>query len=487
MFPELKPLIPAALVALGGLSALASEPFLNARAKHRVLPWVAAFFLAVAALALRSTPYGVWHEMIALDGMRRVLEFTVLGCALLGIAGLQTSLSRDRFTGGEPYVLMLFATSGVMLMVLSVDLLSLYLGMELASFPIYALVGLRRRQEGSNEGVFKYFVSGAIFSAIFLYGIALTYGATGSTHIGAAVLEGRHWLYQAGLLLLVVGLLFKAGAAPLHFWVADAYTGAPMAVTGYMAAVVKVGAFAALGTLWLGAITGTGHADNVWQLGASIKVYPSVYVVRVALIFLVAAVASVVMGAFTGLLQTSARRILAFSGVVNAGFMLLGFVLPAFFADGTVQLGAVWYFLVVYALGSAAALVALSAMSGHEDELDSLEGLRGAARRNPLIGTMATLALASLAGLPPLAGFLAKFNLFAGLVYAGLWEVAAFCFALAVVTAVYYLRIVYALWSPAPGDDESLPGSAPSTQYLLRVALALAGLALVLLTAFPVR
>lgn len=485
MSPELKLLIPVGVVACGGLVTLAAEPFLSGKSKHKVLPWIAVVFLVVAALLQRTVPMGMAYNIFALDPVRLVLAFTVLATALLGIAGLQASLARDRFGGGEPYALTLLSTAGVLLMVQSVDLLAMLLGMELASFPIYALVGLRRHQDGSNEALFKYFINGAIFSAVFLYGIALVYGATGSTQIGAPVLPDRVWLYQAGLLLLVFGLLFKAGAAPLHFWVADVYSGAPASVTGFMAGVVKLGAFAALGTIWLGGITGAGGVAPAWNLGEQITVYPSVVVVRIGLLFLVAAMASVVLGAITGLAQTSTRRILAFSAVANAGFMLLGFVLPGFFANGTVQLGPVWYFVVVYALGSTGALVGLSALTGSEDALDSLDGLRGVARRYPLIGVTVSVCLASLAGLPPAAGFLAKFNLFAGVVYAGFWEVAAIAFALSVVTAIYYLRIVYALWTPSGRDDEAMPAS-PSTQHLLKICLVAVAFALVALTIFPV-
>jgi len=485
MSPELKLLIPVALTALGGLVAIATEPFLRSKTKHKVLPWISAAFLLFAAMTVRCAPVGVSFGLFAMDPVRMALQFTVIACAFLGIAGLQTSLARDRFTGGEPYGLALFATSGVLVMVLATDLLALFVGMELASFPIYALVGLRRRNQGSNEALFKYFINGAIFSAVFLYGVALTYGATGATHIGAPVLDGRIWLYQAGLLFMVFGLLFKAGAAPVHFWVADVYTGAPAAVTGFMASVVKLGSFAALGSLWLGAISGLGGREAAWNLAQPIEVYPSMVVVRVGVLFLVAAMGSIILGALTGLVQNSARRILAFSAVANAGFILLGFLLPGFFKNGAVQLGAVWFFVVAYALGSAGALAGLSALTGSEDSLDSFDGLRGAARRYPLLGTTVTVCLASLAGLPPVAGFLAKFNLFAGVVYAGFWPIAVVAFLFSVITAVYYLRIVYALWTPGERDDIAVCAQAPSTMHLLKVGMIAVALGLLALTVFP--
>ncbi len=485
MHPEISMLLPAAAVVAGGLVAIGTEPFLHGKSKHKVLPWIPVVFFAIAALLLWKAPLGSAWSSFALDPVRRFLQFTVLACATLGIAGLQNSLARDRFHGGEPYGLLAFATAGILLMVQSIDLLAMFLSMELASFPIYALVGLRRHESDSNEALFKYFIHGAIFSAIFLYGAALLYGATGSTHIGAAILEGRVWLFQVGLLLLVVGLLFKAGAAPLHFWVADVYTGAPAAVTGFMAAVVKIGAIAALGTLWYGAIASAAGVAPQYDLSAGISIYPSILVVRVGVLFLIAAAASVVLGAFSGLGQESTRRILAFSAVANAGFILLGFLLPRFWTDGSVDLGTVWFFLVVYALGSAGALVGLSALTGSQDKLDNLDSLRGAARRHPLIGSTATVCLASLAGLPPAAGFIAKFDLFAGVVYAGMWPVAVVAFALSVVTAVYYLRIVYALWTPGGRDEDIDSISSPSTRYLLKISLIGVALALLVLTVFP--
>lgn len=485
MSPDMQMFLPAGLVALGGLVALASEPFMPAKAKHKVLPWVAVVFLALSAWGLSTLGSGMAYGLFAMDPIRMALSFTVLACAFLGIAGIQGSLARDQFSGGEPYALTLLATTGVILMVMAVDLLALFVAMELASFSIYALVGLRRKQEQSNEALFKYFVSGAIFSAIFLYGVALHYGATGQTAIGSPLLEGRIWLYQAGLFLMVAGMLFKAGAAPLHFWVADVYTGAPVAVTGYMAAVVKVGAFAALGSIWLGAITGVAGVARAWDLSEQISVFPSVVVVRIGLLFLVAGGVSLVLGAFTGLVQTSTRRILAFSGVANAGLILMGFVLPAFFVNGTVDLSAAWYFLITYALGSAGALAGLSALTGANDSKDNLDLLRGAGRRYPLIGATVTVCLASLAGLPPAAGFLAKFNLFADLVHAGFIELAVVAFVLSIITAIYYLRIVYSLWTPGPGNDES-SAFTMSTLNLLKISMVCVAFAMLVLTAFPV-
>ena len=223
-------LLPIAIVALGALVTLASEPFIRDENKHKILPWVASLFVvgAMASFAIVNTD--TLYNLYAMDPIRRLLGEAVLLCTFLGVAGLQWTLGHEKFKGGEAYGLMLLATCGALFMTQAIDFLSLFLGMELASFPVYALVGIRRHEENAGEGVFKYFVSGSIFSALYLYGVAMIYGATGGTSFFAPVLEGRGAIYGVGILFVIFGLLFKAGAAPFHFWVADVYTGASVAV-----------------------------------------------------------------------------------------------------------------------------------------------------------------------------------------------------------------------------------------------------------------
>ena len=214
-------LLPIAVVALGALVTLASEPFIRDENKHKILPWVASLFIVAAMAAFALVNTDTIFNLFAMDPIRRLLGIAVLFCTFLGISGLQWTLGHEKFKGGESYGLMLLAACGALFMTQAIDFLSLFLGMELASFPVYALVGIRRHQENAGEGVFKYFVSGSIFSAIFLYGVALVYGATGTTHFSALILQGREPIYAIGILLTIFGLLFKAGAAPVHYWVAD--------------------------------------------------------------------------------------------------------------------------------------------------------------------------------------------------------------------------------------------------------------------------
>lgn len=478
-------LLPVILVAAGALVCLAAEPFVKDENKHKVLPWVASLFVLAGAAAYALVGTDTFFNLYAMDPIRRVLGVAIMLCAFLGIAGLQWTLGHEKFKGGEAYGLLMLATSGALLMTQAIDYLALFLGMELASFPIYALVGLRRKDENANEATFKYFVSGSIFSAIFLYGVALVYGATGSTHFGTSIIAGREAIYGIGAFLTLIGLLFKAGAAPVHFWVADVYTGASVAVTGFMAAVVKVGALAALASVWLGILVSKAGSAAAWNLAEPVTIASQSR--GLYLVIVIVAVLSIVFGAFGGLAQKSIRRILAYSAVMNAGFIVLGFLLPNYVMKGNVQMGAMFYFLVTYAIGSAGALTGVAYLAGRDDRHETLEDIQGRGRKRPFVALGVTVCLASLAGLPPAAGFLAKFTLFSEAMAGGMGAVAAIAFAMSLVAAVFYLRIAYALFAPAKCESEikcCCAQSAPFS-YLLKFGVAVAAIALLVLGVMP--
>ncbi len=467
-------LLPVLIVVAGALVSLALEPFLQNENKHRVLPWIAAVFTVLSIASIWVTPDGSYYHVYALDSMRKLFTLTILVCLFLGIGGVQWTLAREKFPGGEAYGLLMIASVGAVLMTLSTDFLALFIGMELAAFPVYALVGIRRKDRKGNEATFKYFVTGAVFSAIFLYGVAFLYGATGSTSFGAFVLEGRQTFLRIGMILVMFGLLFKAGAAPAHFWVADVYTGAPVAVTAFMAAVVKVGALAAIASLWM--VSTPDRSMN--------------------LLIAIVAIVSMAIGAFSGLAQNSVRRILAFSAVMNAGFMLCALFLHKE-SNGTFFAGALQFFLVTYAVASAGALTGIAYLAGNGDEKETLCGLRGLGRKSPGVGIAVIVCLASLAGLPPAAGFLAKFELFTGLFKEGLGQLAAAAFLLSLVAAVYYLRIAYTLFAgrckkkcscegtSAKCSPESFETAPVAVTSLLKAGVAVAAIAMLVLSVFP--
>lgn len=469
LFYDLKILLPLITVAIGGVFSLVAESFVSHEARHKILPCINILFLIITAFFIKSISgnYTDPWNLCSMNLYKEIFLYAIALCAFIGTAALQNTLkSKELEDYGEAYSLLMFSAAGIMLMVISIDFLPLFLGMEMASFPIYTLIAMNKRSKESNEAAFKYFISGAVFSSVFLYGVALFYGATGSTLIASNVLSGREAIYQAGIFMLSLGLLFKAGAFPLHFWVADAYTGALAAVTGYMASVVKIGAFFGLAALWIGLYNSSA----------------SVVVAREAVLFLGLGFASVIVGAITGIVQLSAKRILAFSAIANTGFILLGFCY-SYYAGLEIDLSSMFYFLLTYAIASIGAFAGISALLNSEQ--DYLEGLCANVRKNPFLGACVSLCLASMAGLPIFAGFLAKFRVFASLVNASfnasfVWVIAIAAFVLAIISAAYYIRIIYFMWSHVKYSYKNKRYKKIS--ILLQVSVGMSAAALLALT-----
>ena len=477
-------LLPLTLVLIGALVSLGFEPFLQRATKHALIPWLSAAFLILAGVVQAFAEPGHLHGILAMDHSRMWLCEAILAAALCSIAGMQQSLGRDEYPGGEAYALTLLATIGALIMTMANDSLALFVGIELASLSIYAMVGLRRNRPESNEALFKYFVMGSVFSAIFLYGSALTYGATGFTAFGHAPIDAQHAnLLQFGQILMIIGLLFKVGVVPFHFWAPDAYTGAPIAVTGFMGAVIKVGGFAALGAIWLNlaAVMSGTHNGGVLNLGDAVTLTAGGMdkLEKLNLAFLVLGLLSLALGNFSALKQTSARRIVAYSSIAHGGYMMLALALPIGVGE-RLQLGSLWFYLVGYAITTAGALSAFAAISGKDDRGDSVSGLAGQGRAQPFYGLVLTVFLISMAGIPPTVGFLGKFLIFADLVAKGKMMIAIFAMVMAVVGAAYYIRMIVALWAATNKE----PAIAP-TPMLARWSLASAAIAVVLLIAWP--
>lgn len=479
--PALPILLPLILLLAGGFSALAAEPFLAADAKHRVLPWLAALGCLAAAVAAWFAPTGHLAGLIAWDPARQWLALATLAVTAVAVGGLQASLDRDRFPGGEAYALAAVAAAGVLLMIQSLDAVAAFVGMETAALAIYALVGLRRHRRESGEALLKYLVMGAVFSAVFLYGVALCYGATGATRFAAATLEGRTAFAALGAALMLIGLAFKLGAVPFHAWAPDAYTGAPAAVTGLMGAIVKLGTVAVLGSLWLGLAASDGKPVRLDAAVAAPLAIRSGLLEPLSLLLTVLAVVSIVVGSFAMLRQSSLRRLVGYSAIANAGFLLLPFVLPG--REAALELSSLWLYAIGYALATAGALTAAAAIAGRDDEGDSLEQLHGRGRQHPLYGAILTVCLASLAGLPPTLGFVGKFAVLGQTVAAGGWIIALVALISAVAAAGAYLYLAVQLWAGTPRHDE--PPLPLGHDPLARWGGALAALLLIALLAAP--
>ncbi|MFW5845398.1 MAG: NADH-quinone oxidoreductase subunit N [Planctomycetota bacterium] len=477
-------LVPFLVLGGTGLATLVAEPFLQTQRKHTILPWMAAVGLLLLAVVylpmlLAGAIGDALGGMLLIGPVRAALALGICVSALCALAGLQHALSRDEYEGGEAYALVLLASLGGLVLVHAGTSIMVFLGIELLSLPVYALVGLRRHRRDSNEALLKYFVMSAVFSAVFLYGAALSYGATGSLAFGMPALPDRSQLFAVGQLLMIGGLLFKLGAVPFHFWTPDAYAGAPTAVTGFMGAVVKIAGVAVLGTIWLQLVgldrgqTPVGLSDVLAVSGLDPLLQ------RWSLLIVCIAMLSILLGNFSALGQQSARRMLAFSSIAHIGYMLLALALPStLLADPRFSLMPLWFYVIAYAVALSGLMAGLSTVGGREDD-DSFVNIAGLARHRPYVGAVMSLCLVSLAGIPPTSGFLGKYLIFSALVRGGYTWLALAGMVLAVVGAAYYLRLLVVLWSPAPAEVAVRPVRSLNAAALVVAAVLVLGLLLV--------
>jgi NADH-quinone oxidoreductase subunit N len=359
----------------------------------------------------------------------------------------------------EVYPLTSFAIGGMMLFVAANDLLIMFVALEVLSLPLYLISGLaRRRRLLSQEAAVKSFLLGAFASAFFLYGLALVYGATGSIRLGdiraAAVTEGGNTLLVLGLALLIVGLLFKASVAPFHTWTPDVYQGAPTPVTAFMAACTKVAAFGAILRLLYVAF---GTSEWTWR--------PLIYGV---------AIVSMIVGAVLGLTQTDLKRMLAYSSIAHAGFLLTGVIGLSSAGNGGSGLAATMFYLLAYGLGTVGVFAVLTLVRDGDGEASHLSQWAGLASRSPLTAAVMSLFLLSLAGIPLTAGFTAKFAVFRAAIEAGAWPLVLVALLASAVAAFFYLRVIVLMYfsPPAPdGPTVGVPG-LPTTLVLAITATA---------------
>jgi NADH-quinone oxidoreductase subunit N len=355
----------------------------------------------------------------------------------------------------EVYPLATFAIGGMMLFVAANDLLIMFVALEVLSLPLYLICGLaRRRRLLSQEAAVKYFLLGAFASAFFLYGLALVYGATGSIRLSAireaaAAPTGGGVLLVLGLALLVVGLLFKASAAPFHAWTPDVYQGAPTPVTAFMAACTKVAAFGAILRLLYVAF---GTSEWTWR--------PLVYGI---------AIVSMVVGAVLGLTQTDLKRMLAYSSIAHAGFLLTGVLGYGSGADGTgTGLGATMFYLLAYGLTTIGAFAVLTLVRDGDGEATHLSQWAGLGRRSPLTAAVMALFLLALAGIPLTSGFTGKFAVFRAAINDGAWPLVVVALLASAVAAFFYVRVIVLMYFSEPtadGPTVGVPG-LPTTLVL---------------------
>ena len=378
--------------------------------------------------------FGLVGDQLGADGFSLVITGVIASAIVLVALLLDDYLEREAMAGAEMYVLMLFSGAGGAVMASANDLIVLFLALETLSIAVYVMAAMHMRRSESQEAGLKYFVLGAFSSAFLLYGIALTYGAVGSTNliVIADFLEQNRLiedgLLMAGMAMLLVGLGFKVAAAPFHAWTPDVYQGAPTPVVAFMASAVKAAGFAALVRVFV--TTFADHADD-WQ--------PAVYGL---------AILTLVVGSFMAIVQRDAKRMLAYSSISHAGFILVGVQAASDEGISSVLFYAVAYtFLVIGSFG------VLSIVSGEGDRGTSLDHLDGLSTRRPALALALTVFLLAQAGVPLTSGFVAKFAVIGAAVEARSYWLAIAAMVTAVVSAFLYLRIILSMYLGQAEDD----------------------------------
>ena len=434
------------LVLIGGaLVLLVGDALLRHRLGRGVqAAFTVALALTSAALAVplwdrvqdaQRGPFSTLSQSVGVDGFS--VFATILLCAGVVLAALQMDgwLRREGMDGAEPYVLLLLSASGGVMMASANDLIVMFLGLEVLSIAVYVLAAMHLRKITSQEAGVKYFVLGAFSSAFFLYGVALVYGGTGSTNLVdissylATTTIDHSGLVLAGAALLLVGFGFKVAAAPFHFWSPDVYQGSPSPSVAWMASGVKVAGFAGmLRVFYLG--LATYRLD--WQ--------PIVYAV---------AVLTLIVGSFLAVVQTDVKRMLAYSSINHAGFILLG--VQAGSVDGV---KAVLFYLAAYTFLVAGSFGVIGVVSRRGDIGVQLDDFRGLSRDRPLLALVFSVFLFAQAGVPLTSGFFAKFYVVNAAIDAGSTGLAIVAMLTAVVAAFLYLRIIVSMYMTS---DEDLP------------------------------
>jgi NADH-quinone oxidoreductase subunit N len=460
---DLGPLLPelilagaAIVVLLAGAIAKRSDPV--------ALLWLSLGGVVAAGVAsIRLWDWDgaltVLAGSVAVDRFGVVVRLILLVTAAIGLLFGHHYFERSGEAKAEFYPLVLFATSGMTLIAVAADLIVVFLALEILSLSLYVLTGFSTRL-GSVEGAMKYFLLGAFSSAFFLFGVAMAYGATGSTRLSgiAAALSGSTEgtaLALTAMGLLAVGFAFKVSAVPFHMWTPDVYQGAPTAVTAFMSAGTKVAAFAALMRVFNVALQPLtwDWRPIVWALAA----------------------VSVLVGAVLAIAQDDVKRMLAYSSISHAGFVLTGLV-----GGGQTGIGAALFYLAAYAATILGAFGVVMLVSSRGEGRTTLSAYTGLARRSPALAGLLALFLLSLTGIPPTAGFVAKVSVFREAVDAGAWPLALVGVLGSVVAAFFYLRIVVLMFMHDPeGDEEPDPSLFP------RLVVAVPAAAVLVLGVFP--
>ncbi len=462
-FPNFVPALAEIFVLTMACVVLIVDLFLTER--NRVITYLLSQATLLGAAVLTVSLHNNSTELtfsggFIRDGMGDVLKvFIYLVVAVVFLYSREYLVVRKLFKG-EFFVLGLFAVLGMMVMVSGHSLLTIYLGLELLSLSLYAMVAMHRDSMPASEAAMKYFILGAIASGMLLYGMSLIYGATGSLDIGVIadtlrMSPGDDMVLLLGLTFIIVALAFKLGAVPFHMWIPDVYHGAPTPVTLFIGSAPKIAAFAMVMRLL---VDGLGPLHVQWQ---------DMLVILAAL--------SIVAGSVIAIAQRNLKRMLAYSTIAHVGFLLLGIL------AGTENgyAGAMFYVLV-YALMTLGAFGMILMLSRAGFEADEIEDFKGLNERSPWFAFVMLILMFSMAGVPPFVGFYAKLAVLQAVIDAGLVWLAVLAVLSAVIGAFYYLRIVKYMYFDKPGDESAL-----QSNFDMRATISANGLLILGLGIYP--
>ena len=456
--PDVRVLMPEIIMAVLALLVLLSELVIKRKETIGLITMICA---AVVTYSLAGSMGVSFGGMFIADGYSLFFKLIFLLNVVLTVLISIRYIEIEGVNLGEYYGLLLFATLGMMIMASAGDLIVLYLGLELMALSTYVLAGFMRHDVKSNEAAMKYFLLGAFASAFLLYGASMVYGLTGTTDLrGISSYIAQHGLtgnpvLTLAMMLLAVAFSFKIAAVPFHMWAPDAYEGAPTSITAFMSVGPKAAGFAVLGRVFLTAF-------------ASLRIEWSMVLIPVAIL-------TMAVGNIVAISQTNIKRMLAYSSIAHAGYILLGII------AGTHEgLASVMNYLVIYAfmnIGAFAVIIMLRTKGFKGDNISDFEGL---SKTHPLAAAMMLVFMFSLTGIPPTAGFMAKFYLFMSAINAGYTWVVIVAVLFSAVSAYFYLRVVMYMYMREPKETVALENSPT-----LGLALAVTVTAVVLIGVLP--
>jgi NADH-quinone oxidoreductase subunit N len=452
-----------ACVVAAAIAAIVAEAF-RAPGERMPIGPLGAIGLIGAAVAsfLLWDHHAVSFGVVSADNYALFVTFILIAVGLLSLALAGPVIERQGLPVGEYYALLLFSLGGMILMAMATDLIVIFLALEVLSIGVYVLTGIRRDSPASVEAAFKYFLLGAFASAFFLYGIAFTYGVTGSTRLDrigtviAAQAMSPSPMQLLAMGLLFVGFAFKVAAVPFHMWTPDAYEGAPPSVTGFMSTGVKAAAFAAFARVFLSALAPM-HGEwshVVWVIAAM----------------------TMILGTVVGVAQTSVKRMLAYSSIAHSGYLLV-----ALLSANSSGKSAILFYLATYALTNLGAFGVIGLLEQRDAANDQLTDYAGLWYTQPVLAALMTVFLLSLGGFPPFGGFIAKWFIFTSAIEAGQTWLAIIGVLTSVVSVFFYLRVIVQMYM----TSSTAPLRLPPVPLVAGVALVASAIGVLYLGVLP--